>query len=257
MKIREAADASARHARKVKEDHVRQVKGDPERTDIMTVIEGFRGEEPAVVSFTPPDRDLMLRVAHFIAVGFSVDTLALTMESYGTLGAVEDNADPMINPDTGERWGPGEMGTYFQKHGPGVVVEDLVTQVINRAGDFYSVNQPYVIEGRRVNWQQLPEDLRSSALTPKGVVPETLADIMSQPTMLEIAGKYAVGLGLDHERTLFHGDMAALNRLREIIQEEGGREAAVMLFATPGSVRHQLLRERLGRSSVFDPREWN
>jgi len=251
----ELAEAAARHARRVKEQHVRRVKGKPGRTDIQTIVEGFRDGEPAVVMFAPPHRDLMLGLAELMGRGFAANTLALTFETFTTAGAEASQE----NPDTGQSWGPDEMAEYFERHGAGgSVAEALMTSVYNRAGDVVVQVQPYMIEGNRVRWER-PNELGVPGVG--GLVHDRLTAIMEETDTLTKAFKALPDFAaLDHDDALVHLDMGMLSVLPKLlsgIPDVEGRDVAVLLFATPGSKRHQLLRERLGRGSVVDPAQWN
>jgi len=255
--MREVLDSAVQHARRVKEQHVRDVKGKPGRTDIMTIIESFRGDEPVGVLFTHPDRDEMLKLASIAARGFSADLLAITMETYSTHGS----AEIQDNPDTGKRWAPGEMGKFFQKHGPdnGLVSEALFFCAYNRAGDERAVSLPYRIEGRRVIWQDIDPAWDEDGGQGAGVVPNAMRQIMAAPTVQQRFASEHSGLAgvlgghLTPEGLTASADVATILAIRSL----ASNDCAIMTFAPPGSERAQVLRERLDRSSVVDPRTWN
>lgn len=251
---------AARHARQIKERHVRDVKGRPGYTDIPTAIEGFRGDDadPVVVVLHRVHRDIMLGLADVVIRGMGVDAIALNFEGYGVVAKTWEGGS--TNPDTGQRWRDREMGVYFDKHGPdnGVVVEALVTTVVTRAGDAIMDSQSYRIEGTGVHWaDDLPSEGRDLGVA-GGYVTESLQQMMKAPTILQTALTMRPDFaGLPHEKLMVDSDLAALDQMPEMLGEDAEALIGAMLFAIPGSPRHQLLRERLDRSSVADPRAWN
>lgn len=270
---REASDTAAAHARKVKDEHVRQVKGKRDRTDIATVIEAFRDGEPVAYALTLPHRDTMLAVAEVLANGLGADLLALTFEAYAVIGSAtpEETAagrlnpetNPSgINPDTGQRWGEGEMGAYFAAHGPdGVVSEALNTTVATRAGDVWMFAQPYRIEGTSVTWDDRDnfDSNRDTRAEASGYVPRVLREVMTKPTVLQQALRARPDFAdMSTERLLANNDAACVKYLPHLVAQLPDPEAFInlALFAIPGSVRHQVLVERLGRGDVTDPRRW-
>jgi hypothetical protein len=243
MKIEDHLHAAVKHAEHVKREHVRSVKGKPGRTDILTITESWRGTEPVCAVFTPPDRDRMLAVARVSAAGFGADTLAVTMETYESVSAT------MLNPDTGQRWGPGEMATYYEKHGRdnGAVSEALFVCCYNRAGDEVVQSLPYRIVGRVVEWAER-KDFDTGVGS--GIVPDTLRAIMADKTVhQQLGGAFSE---LSPEQMLAHGDAGTIQALMA-----SGYDLGMAVFAEPGSVRAQVLRESLDRSQIVDPRNWN
>jgi hypothetical protein len=256
VNLEEARAMVRRHARTTKERHVREVKGRPGQTDIRTVVGAYRGGEPVALIFTNPDRDAMLAMARTAAGGFRADTVALTFESYYTRGDDEDGPGSDINPDTGQKWRPGEMQAYFERHGAqGVVSEALMTAVYTRDGGVAYDIQPYELRGRTLHWLE-GRDPEGASMG--GLVDEAMRQAMREGSSLteELTQDPALadlGRDMDAERRDYHLDMAAVTYL----QEHSPVDAAIMLFAAPGSRRHQLLRERLSRSQVLDPASWN
>jgi hypothetical protein len=247
-RIGERVEAAARHARKVKEDHVRDVKGRRGRTDIMTIVEAWRGADVVGVGFVPPDRDRMLQVAHVMAGGFGADMVVLTVETFAVLGAKDES-----DPDTGETWAPNAMGEYFERHGDanGVVTEALTLWAFNRAGDEHMQSLPYRIVGRGVEWGETAGGAPDRA---EGIIPDAMRRFMSQPTVLQMTARMGVHASSPEEEQAL-ADTVAVKLLGE--QQGDGPPIMVMMFAEPGSVRHQVLRRVLGRSAVQDPSAWN
>lgn len=255
MRIREAVDATAATARRVKADHVRQVKGKRGRTDISTCIQAWRGDQIAAIIWSPPDRDRMLGLAHIAAIGFGADVLAVTMETYQALG--DGQGGKPINPTTGEQWGPGEMQQAAEEHDAvarGWITEALMTQVLNRAGDTSMVCQPYRITGRVVEWDDFPLPGEGDPRA-EGIVPDALARAMSAESIDVIAHRmfgHAATAGLSPERARAHQDVAVVKVIGE--QYPDG-DVLVLLTAEPGTVRQQVLRDRLPSSNVVRPPE--
>lgn len=238
---------AVKHARKVKEDHVREVKGKKGYTDILTVVEAWRGAEVVCAVFLRPERDDMLRVCNLLARGFSADMLVTIMETY----QANERMNPGVgaattNPDTGESWGPGELGEYFEKHGPGgIVTEALLVSAYNRAGDEAMQTLMYRIDGRRMEWT-FDSGVMDEASS--GIVPDTMRHIMTEPSAGQLFGH------LDQDLM----DVMAVKALREGMEAVSpNQQIMVMLFAEPGSKRHQLMRQHLDRSEIADPRQWN
>lgn len=250
MRITDALEVACGGARRVKEEHVRRVKGKPDRTDIMTVVACYRGGNRVGAVFTPPDRDRMLRIAWLAAAGFSADLLTVTMESWtGT-----------TNPLTGKDWGPGEMSDAVANHdglAKGWITECLMTQVCNRAGDAMARNQPYILHGRVVEWLDVAQiDSNDEDMSLTGIVPEALVAAMNQPAVDHwmsrdrLATALVDSLGLERSRA--HMDVATVTALAD----REGNDVLVALEAKPGTVREQVIRERFPRSRVIRPGEW-
>lgn len=238
-------EAAVAHAKFVKEAHVRQVKGKLGRTDILTVVQSFRGDDPVAAVFVPPDRDVMLLVADISARGFSADILAITTETY--------HAQVPTSPTTGESWEPGDLQEYFEAHGRdnGVVDEALLVQVWNRAGDAAVQSLPYHITGRVTQWLE-PLDV-VEGMTFEGRVPDALAKIMATETGHQFMARTMGGLpaGLD---VVALGDAAAVTAIKERVE----RDVTVVVFGEPGSARHQVLKRILGPSvRLENPSRWN
>lgn len=246
MLIQEAMRRATAHARTVKEEHVRRVKGKVGRTDIMTFIEFYRGDDVVAVLWHQPDRDTMLDAVWLGAAGFSADVVAVTMETFHTTLSE--------NPVTGRTWGSGEMAEVAAEHdglAKGWVVETLVTEVANRAGDSRQVLQGYVIAGRTVEWVD-EQDSEEMGAEVGGVVPETILAAMNNASLAQEIARLEITpdrLGLSGERMQTHADIATVKVLEAKL---GHAYPMVMLWAPPGSVRAQIIRERFPRSRTFN-----
>jgi hypothetical protein len=257
VKIQEALDRAMASARHVKEDHVRRVKGKRGQTDIMTFIECYRGDETVAVVSLPPHRDHMLAAAWYAAAGFSADMLAVTMDTFQTDGTATTVDGEMINPHTNKPFEQGDLSDLVQNHEgleKGWVVEALVTQVLNRAGDDRAGMQPYKITGRVVEWlaSKLPDEAKDGSYV--GIVPEALRDAMTKRTidvMMARSGLTDADFGLDEERARAHKDVAAVNVLEQKLAEAGAPFVTVLLTANPGSVREQVIRQKFPKSKIM------
>ena len=207
-------------------------------TDLETIVEAYRGHEPIARLTMNPDRDLMLRLAQWCAVGLSADVVALRSEGWTR---VSD-----LNPVTGRDWEPGEMGQVATEHdglAKGWVSEGLIISVHNRADDQLTIHQPYVIEGRTVSfgapWSVTDAD---------GYVTDVMAAAMREPTQLEQLAVTPELQDLPADRLLLASDMGAVTGLTRFAPA-----ARVQFYAKPGTARHQELRSRFDRSDILVP----
>lgn len=264
MRIADILERATAAVRTTKENHVRQVKGRPGHTDIQTFIEFFRGDQMVALVTMPPDRDAMLTAALIGASGFGADSLAVSMETWGHTAKlqspaptnpddIEAAAARVLHPLTGEPIKQGDLADLALNHdgiAKGWVVEGILTQVLNRAGDTATVLQPYRITGRTVEW--LPRDFDTDGTAVAGRVADALAHAMRADTIEQDMARHGVtfaSLGLEAERGRAHADVATVTALRERF----GEHALILLAADPGTVRDQVLRERLPRSQIIRP----
>lgn len=260
MRIQEALDKATTGARFVKERHVRDVKGRPGRTDINTFIECYRGNHLVATVMLRPDRDAMLEAAWFASRGFSADVVSVTMETWQRAAKFGPDGEPesMVNPLTGRPIEQGDLGDLAMNHdgiARGWVVEALVTQVLNRAGDTLAAVQPYRIEGRQVEWLEPPGGGEQPDRF-EGFVPDELGRAMQETTLDQIIGATGLSLGaipgLSEEQARAHADIATVKVLGEKMAD---RDVMVMLAAERGTVREQVIRGRFPRAQVIRPDE--
>jgi hypothetical protein len=229
------------------------VASEPENTDLAIYLHFWRGDDMIAMVQTPLDRDTGLEVGLIGAQGFAATTMALTFESY--------NSTLPESPLTGKRWEPHEMQYTFEavpenreKHW---VTECLTTSGHERGGEFALISMPYLIEDGLVTWLDGKITLSSTVDGEGGggVMFDYLQNAMSQPTIEEIMAEKAkdnkvvammAGLVTDPETRLFHTDMATYKGM-----EERKLISAVMFTAMPGSLREELIRERLGDDAMI------
>lgn len=130
MGIKEIRDSARENGRRVKETQV-ETATTREQCFIRPSVLGYRGNEPVVLMISQDvDRNQGLNAVRLAAMGFGCDAVALTTDSW--------HAKTMTNPVTGKDWGPGEMQIVADEHNGierGWISEDLMTNVVNRAGD--------------------------------------------------------------------------------------------------------------------------
>jgi hypothetical protein len=135
VRIDEIRDEAMEHARERKVEVVAERTRDKDfddRPDIAPQLVGWRGDH-TVALMMPVNgaREIILRAARILAVGFGCDVIAVTTEGWGA-------TDPEKNPVTGKPWEHGEMEDVALNHdglAKGWITEFLSTTVVNRAGD--------------------------------------------------------------------------------------------------------------------------
>ena len=242
----------ARTSELMKETKESWVASEPENTDLAIYLHFWRGDEMVVMVQTPLDRDIGLQAGLVGAQGFAATTMAMTFESY--------NTTLPESPHTGKPWEPHEMQYTFEavpeNRTEHWVTECLTTTAHERNGEFGLISLPYLIEDGEVTW--LDQKLTLSSTTEGegggGVMFEYLQDAISQPTIEEIMTEKAqdnrfvammAGLVTDPVARMFHTDMATYTALRD-----RDLVSAIMFTAEPGSVRAQLIEERLGSDAI-------
>jgi len=256
MRIIELADRVAVDVRASKESWLRDQSGPDADTNIRNVVHGYRGERPVVVLMPlQTDRDETLRAAWLATKFFGCDAIAFTTESWRPARQYV-NRDPY----TGKPWAgrPRSMQravVEWYALEEGVILDCLMTQVVNRAGDIALVTQDYRVNRRltvfgtaeyTVEW--LGEEHASTLgakFTAGGIVTDALIDYMNQPTglqdMARVFGISGADFDLDDVETMAHSDCGAV---RAIIAH-GTWSGAVMLMSDDPK-RSEILDASLG-----------
>lgn len=256
--LREIRDRALESVRFMKEAKVRSAVGD-DSTDISCIVEGYRGENPAVI-LMPMDlgREHTLFAAQVAAIGFGADVVCVTTEGWRA-------SDPARNPVTGKPWESGQMQEVVEQHQgleKGWIYESLTTYAVNRAGDVLSGIQDYRISKHTnalgitrhsIEWEEpmLPELIKQmEGAQLGGVLVEETVKYMNHPTvaqMLERIGVRATEHGLSYEEAMTINDIEVLRHLRRV-----GWTGAAMLAAGPDeSLRRQIIQEQLGTDPDF------
>lgn len=216
---------------------VRVAKEEKERTlassEICAIaLHGWRGEQ-LVVSVRTEDMDVVVGAAPILSVGFDVDVLAMTMDTYlsSTPG----------NPRTGQAWRKGDLGREAAEHDAlarGVIHEVMAVAVFNRADDSIAEVVPYVAAGDHVSWGSDAEMLPSDQLHFGGRVQEVMTEIMrfSYPEF-----------EADPIERPFR-DLKAAKEIRRTL----GRRSEVTLYAAWGSDEYRLF-QRSSHIRVAEP----
>jgi len=253
MDLKEKTQQIVEVMRSTKQDWV---ASDPENTDIAIYLHFWRGDDLVVTVQCPIDRDTGLQAARMGAAGFGATTMSMTFESFhSSLGE---------SPVTGKRWMPHEMQYTFETHPEnkekGRVTECISTLAHERGGDFVMSSQGYAIEDGKVVWKEFQDFYHDSADAdghPSGVMFEFLQSAMAGPTIEDRLREESEGNRMfarlnravtDPEVRQYHTDMATINAM-----EEHHISSAVVVMARKGTLRHQLLTERLGEGNVGEP----
>lgn len=229
MKIAELRDKVAASIREQKETWLADLTEPDEMTDVRNIVHGYRGNEPVVMLIPMhTDRDDTLLAARTAAVAFGCDTLSFTSESWHP---APEHA--LVNPYTGKSWGSAahSMQTAVDEHdalAQGVVIECLMTTVVNRAGDLANAFQDYKITqklnpllGRAsyaIEWgEPMLDDSTDGSQISEGIVPKSLVAFMNEPTMrqrMARSGVSAADYGINGEvATQAHLDCATVKFL--------------------------------------------
>jgi hypothetical protein len=233
------------------------VASEPENTDLAIYLHFWRDEELVAMVQCPLERDIGLQAGLIGAAGFAASTMSLTFESY--------TSQLPKSPNTGEAWKPQEMQYTFEavpeNREKKWVLECLTTSAHERGGEFGLASLPYEIENHQVIWgeDQLSVHSTIDGEGAGGVMFDWLQDAMSRPTIEQVMAENAQSNKItaaisklvdDPEVRLFHTDMATYTAMKE-----KGLITAVMFTAAPGSVREQMIRDRLGEEAVTEPWE--
>ena len=236
--------------KKTKEDWVATK---PENTDIAIYLHFWRGDDLIITLQCAVDRDKAMAAGEIGAMGFGADTMAITFESF--------HSNEGKSPLTGEQWRPHEMQYVFEAEPRNAVehwVDECVTTTIHeRGGRYILASNGYRISGIKVVWteEQLHISSDNEDENAAGVMFEYLQHSMANPTIEEKIAEDAKtnpltammgSLVEDPERRLFHTDMATLTALNE-----RGLINSALVGAEPGSVREELLTERLGNDGTW------
>lgn len=256
MKLNEIRDKVAAEVRGSKEAWLAKLHKADDMTDVRNVVHGFRGDRPVVLLMPlRTDRDDTLQAAWVAATAFGCDTIAFTSESWHpTKEHVE------INPYTGRGWNePLSMQTAADEHNAlaeGVLIECLMTTVVNRAGDLTMITQDYKITRTTnalgitrfsVEWPETENgelDTLTDGVKATGVIPESLVEYMNRPTMhqeMAKAGLTAASFSLTEEQALAHQDCATVKYL---VQTGSWTGAILLLADTPA--RAEVIDRSLG-----------
>lgn len=236
MRIAELADRIAADVRKDKERWLKLQRQPDADTNMRSSIHGYRGENPVVMLMPfQVDRDKALYAAWMAASFFACDTLAITTESWRPADGYVDR-----DPYTGKTWSGREHSMQqaveqWYAREEGIILDCLMTQVVNRAGDIAMVNQDYRISRRvsvfgiadfTVEWLgESKLDTFDARAKTAGIIPDALRRFMNEPSMVQRFA--AMGLsgdkfGLDDVETMAHADCGAVRALLAADQWDGG-----------------------------------
>lgn len=249
MDLQEKTNQITEVMKKTKEEWVATK---PENTDIAIYVHFWRGDDLVITLQCEVDRDTAMAAGQVGAMGFGADTMALTFESFhSNLGK---------SPVTGENWRPHEMQYVFEAEPRNAtehwVDECITTTLHERGGGYVLSSNGYQIEKNKVTWtedQMLVLSDEESDGHAAGAMFEFLQHAMTQPTIEQAMANASNPLTAmmatlvdDPERRLFHTDMATLTSLneRKLIK-------TALVGAEPGSVREQMLTERLGNDGTW------
>lgn len=224
----------------------------PENTDLAIYLHFWRGDSLDIMVQCPLDRDTGLQAGQVGAAGFGATTMSLTFESFNsTLGE---------SPITGSPWEPHEMQYVFEavpeNRTEHWVKECVTTTAHERGGEFALTSMPYVIEDGQVVWSESRIEISSQAEGEGGggVMFDWMQHAMAQPTIEEVMSSKAENdqitaviseMVTDPEMRLFHTDMATYRAM-----EEQHLVSAIMFAANPGSLRAEMIEERLGAQAI-------
>ena len=226
----------------------------PENTDIAIYLHFWRGDEMVITLQCEVNRDTALAAGDIGAMGFGADTMAITFESF--------HSNTKTSPLSGKDWRPHEMQYVFEAEPRNAVehwVDECITTTAHERGGAYVLSSNgYRIVKNRVEWTEdqmhiVSEDDDEGQAA--GAMFDYLQRAMAAPTIEQKIAEDAktnpltAMMGVlveDPERRLFHTDMATLTALndRKLIQ-------TAMVGAEPGSVREELLIERLGNDGTW------
>lgn len=247
--IKEIRESARETARKVKEDAVESATT-REGTFIRPAVLGYRGDEPVILLLSEQvDRDQGLAAVRLAAMGFGCDAVALVTDSW--------HASTMTNPTTGKVWGPGEMQVAVEQHNGierGWITEDLMTMVVNRAGDqsfgldgfrieqvgYGARTRHFRIEWVATEWDGIEPD-KLDGKVPSALVRammETPLDVLSQQAGIDPADH---GL-TDHVEIRAHMDCAVVR-----VMNATGIWAGAAVLMSNDPTRSAIIDESLGQ----------
>jgi hypothetical protein len=226
----------------------------PDNTDIAIYLHFWRGDDLVITLQCEVDRDKAMAAGDIGAMGFGADTMAITFESF--------HSNEGKSPLTGKQWRPHEMQFVFEAEPRNAVehwVDECITTTAHERGGAFILNSDgYRISGDKVEWteQQMHISSETEEGQAAGVMFEYLQHAMASPTIEQKIAEDAKSNPLtavmgqmlvdDPERRLFHTDMATLTALNE-----RGLIQTAVVGAEPGSVREELLTERLGNDGTW------
>lgn len=251
MDLREKTAQITDVMKKTKEDWVAT---EPENADIAIYLHFWRGDDLVVTLQCEVDRDKAIAAGEIGAMGFAADSMAITFESY--------HSNVPNSPLTGNRWRPQEMQYVFETEPRNAterwVDECITTTSHERGGAYILSSNGYRIVKNRVEWTDARLEVSSADEDGEaaGSMFEYLQNAMAQPTIKDKIDEdakvnplmaMASDLVGDEERRLFHIDMAALTALneRKLI-------TSALVAAEAGTLREELLKDRLGNDGVWD-----
>jgi len=214
--------------------------------DLQIYLHFYRGDDLVAIAQCPMDRDVALQAAHVAAMGLAADCMSIGFESYHT--TLENS------PLTGKPWMPKEMQFVSETYPLRTewAAPCLTVTMHERGGASTLHSQPYRIVKDQVEWIGEVKEISSEndGEGAGGFMFDAMQHAMSLPTIDESLAKAAEsddmaalvsGLITDEEARRFHMDMATLKALNE-------RELviSVALVAMAGTVREQMIKERLG-----------
>lgn len=210
---------------------VRVAKEEKERTlassEICAIaLHGWRGEQ-LVVSVRTEDMDVVVGSAPILSVGFDVDVLAMTMDTYlsSTPG----------NPRTGQAWRKGDLGREAAEHDAltrGVIHEVMAVVACNRADDCIAEVIPYVAKKSGIVWKPLDALDGIVGTSIGGAIPEMLSEAMRRAAF----DLSAVANTTGEEPSRYKSDLFAA----EEIHRRSRGDAAVVLYARWGSEAYRI-----------------
>lgn len=219
--ISDLRDQAAERARDLKDQKLADWHHD-DRPELHPTVIGWRGDQEVVVMIPMDvDRDDALHAARLAAVGFGCDTLALSVDTWGT--------SRRTNPVTGKAWGEREMQQVVEQHQGierGWITEALSTFVVNRAGDVASAWQPYTATRRTnvlgiVSWsiewgEGRTADPGDTTVHQEGRVIDSLVASMNRPTVQHYMGRAGITgeeYGLPPVEAQAHADCGVVKSL--------------------------------------------
>lgn len=138
------------------------------------------GRRLATVRTPEPDRDQALLAVKLGAFGFSVDAVTTIMD---VNFHKHDTDSSLLNPVTGEPWGPGDMQRILDEMGPdNPYVGEAVGVQRTTMDDAIAVNLPYKLDQRHrsVKWKEPHYDLTIGG----GLVYEAITDYLATEGVL-------------------------------------------------------------------------
>lgn len=227
----------------VKRHCVRVARREKERSltssDICAIsLHGWRGDN-LVVSVRTEDMDVVVGASPVLSMGFDVDVLAMTMDTY--LSATDGN------PRTGEPWRKGDLGRETAEHDAlarGIIHEVMAVVACNRADDCVVEVVPYVRKGTEVTWKPIDgmKDITGTSIA--GAIPEVLGEAMAQ---------VSVDLSVDAKGAQPNRYRSDLRAAEELHRRSRG-EASVVLYAKWGSEAYRTY-QRSSNVRIDSPEE--